>query len=841
MPLGYGPPSADPQTGEIISASLYNYGAALDSYSQQAADAVELTNNQISVDDLLSGKTIADVLKDTAAASKARTAQTLTPEAKAMAFSKLPAATSSGTPRLIPVPGGVSPSKMALIKGTQVEQLLMSPEILALKLPASRPGAQLSADDFAQASPANWMTPAAQTERATFLQNLSTNGCVYMGEFADDAILGLALTLKQKTGHALWQDIRAKVFRAIADHEMGHNMGLRHNFQGSSDALNYMDNFWDIRTNKPQSEWDTDSISEYRYSTIMDYGSRFNSDIHGLGKYDFAAIRFGYGQLIDVMNPNAVNPDTNGAETGLALSSDILFNDYTKLPHLVGNNYKNMMDFGVMPYSTIRTQLQKNYTQVAADIAKGKAPQPGFFIMPERPYKFCSDEFIGNLDCKQWDFGANQQEIVNDTIDRFKNYFVFNAFQRGRLTWTIDRYYQSLIDRYFIRYIEAFQFYYFYGAAFQGTDLSDDLLMASMNGLNALGEVLETPEPGEHCPTEQNPLVLALPTEPSGSGACLPGQPSMNIQIPDGKPYYINFSDGYYYRITRAGSLYEKLAALFALTATQAHFYRVDTFADANQYAINFYSVFKDEMLSLLSGIIRNDPSTYGGYVPTTGSQTGLYLPTPVVDLTRYGQAKPPTPDYMQPNALRVDTPVNKIIQYFAIGLALSNLDTSWDSTLDMSSYLAVSVKGSKDDVQYAPGTPVLEYTHPLSGLTYRAPVLSTDSSGTVDIRGGIAAKTIQELIEITGQPNQPSTMNPKYGSDSNNKPLPDWYTAKAQLDTAKAMAAQYTGNDAATKQQLQTTFNQANAIYQYVDQGLVGYRVDLLNDIRAFRAVFSP
>ena len=837
MPLGYGPSSADPETGEIISASLYNYGAALDSYAQTSADAVELINNQISVDDLLSGKTIMDVLKATAASAQSRSAQVLTPEAKAMAKSKLPPATSAGTPRLIPVPGGLPSSKISMLKGTQAEQMLMTEDILAAKLPMSKPGQQLTADDFAKASPVNWLDPTVRQQRQTAIQNLATNGCVYLGEFADDAILGLALDLKQKTGHALWQDIRARIFRGLADHEMGHTMGLRHNFAGSSDALNYADDFWNIHETMPQSQWDPHSISEYRYSTVMDYGSRFNSDVHGLGKYDYAAIRFAYGGLVDVMPTNAMNPDSGQAETGLALQSDILFDDYTRLPHLVGG-VENLLDGGVLPYSTIRSQLSANYTQVAKDIAAGKKPQAGFFITPERPYKFCSDEFIGNLDCKQWDFGANQQEIVNDSIDRFKNYFVFNAFKRGRLGWSVDGYMNRLLDRYFARYIEAFQFYYFYGPEFAGSDLSNDLLTASMNSLNALGEVLETPEPGEHCPTSEDPTVFALPTEPTGAGACLPNQPSMNIQIPDGKPYYINFSDDYYYRITRAGSLYEKLGALITLTSTQAHFYRVDTFADSNQYAINFYSVFKDEMLKLLSGVIRNDPSSYGGYVPTTGAMTGLYQPTPVVDLTRYGQSKPPIPDYMQPGTLRVATPVNKTIQYYAIGLSLANLDTSWDSTLDISNFLAVTVKGSKDDISYAPGTQVIEYTHPQSGLTYRAPMVTGDSSSTVDIGGGIAAKTIQELNDITGQPGVPATMPGKYGAGFDNKPLPNWYTAKKALDDAQAAAAANT--DPKVTAQLQQNYDQANAIYQFVDQSLVAYRVDLLNDIRNFRMAFG-
>ena len=61
-PLGYGPSSPDPETGEIISASAYIYGAALDIYAKFAADSVRLANGQLSIDDLLSGKTISDVL-----------------------------------------------------------------------------------------------------------------------------------------------------------------------------------------------------------------------------------------------------------------------------------------------------------------------------------------------------------------------------------------------------------------------------------------------------------------------------------------------------------------------------------------------------------------------------------------------------------------------------------------------------------------------------------------------------------------------------------------------------------------------------------------------------------
>ena len=93
----------------------------------------------------------------------------------------------------------------------------------------------------------------------------------------------------------------------------------------------------------------------------------------------------------------------------------------------------------------------------------------------ERPYKFCSDEFEGNLDCKVWDMGASQQEIVNNVIDLYKNYYVFNAYKRGRLAWSVDSYLSRLSGRYFHRFSEAFQFSYFSGHALSGSSPADHL------------------------------------------------------------------------------------------------------------------------------------------------------------------------------------------------------------------------------------------------------------------------------------------------------------------------------------------------------------------------------
>lgn len=76
-PLGFGPSSADPETGEIISASAYNYGAALDTYVQQSVDIVNALNQNLSVDDIVTGKTLRDVITANEASMKAMKAQKL--------------------------------------------------------------------------------------------------------------------------------------------------------------------------------------------------------------------------------------------------------------------------------------------------------------------------------------------------------------------------------------------------------------------------------------------------------------------------------------------------------------------------------------------------------------------------------------------------------------------------------------------------------------------------------------------------------------------------------------------------------------------------------------------
>ncbi len=263
-PLGFGPSSNDPETGETISVAAYLYGAGLNTYAQFAATASTLQNGNLSTDDLLSGKRIVDIMKETEADRQQRNAFTLTPEARTYAYTQATAGllpptgmtpaqaqatatrptadfTSSALPRLIKIDPTTYDLKLATIRARRSKAQLMTDDILAAFVPNYVPGrtapGSIDPTTLAQASPVNWMSQAARTAKRNRFQALAINGCVMTTDFADDAILGTALKLSSLTGDALYKALRSSIFRGLIDHEMGHTLGLRHNFAGSTDAL----------------------------------------------------------------------------------------------------------------------------------------------------------------------------------------------------------------------------------------------------------------------------------------------------------------------------------------------------------------------------------------------------------------------------------------------------------------------------------------------------------------------------------------------------------------------------------------------------------------------------
>lgn len=73
-------------------------------------------------------------------------------------------------------------------------------------------------------------------------------------------------------------------------HEMGHNLGLRHNFEGSYDKANFY-------TEEEAKELGMRTAPAY--SSIMDYGYSSLNELETFGKYDIAALRFAYKREVE--------------------------------------------------------------------------------------------------------------------------------------------------------------------------------------------------------------------------------------------------------------------------------------------------------------------------------------------------------------------------------------------------------------------------------------------------------------------------------------------------------------------------------------------------------------
>ncbi|MBL7716243.1 MAG: zinc-dependent metalloprotease [Bdellovibrionales bacterium] len=176
-------------------------------------------------------------------------------------------------------------------------------------------------------------------------------------------------------------------------HEMGHNLGLRHNFKGSVDK----DNFPEIEFRLPDG---TKEVRKVRSSSIMEYTSLEEDRLTEAGPYDIAAIRFGYADRVKMEDGKVLKVDT-----------------------------KKSLDaqFGLTQGST-----KGSVGNIAA-------------------YQFCTDEdtFLGyDALCRLHDAGVTPLEIVETAIASTENVYHLTHFRRDRNAMynPVDRAYGRTYD-----------------------------------------------------------------------------------------------------------------------------------------------------------------------------------------------------------------------------------------------------------------------------------------------------------------------------------------------------------------------------------------------------------
>jgi hypothetical protein len=183
-------------------------------------------------------------------------------------------------------------------------------------------------------------------------------------------------------------------------HEFGHNLGLRHNFSGSFDRHNFL-NDADL------ASMGVDPAHRPAYSSIMDYAVSEYNQLASFGHYDLAALRFAYKREVEVVNATE-------AQIQSLCEGEVRAN-----PEL---NQVCQPRVEIMKLDESLSSFDKKLE--AMDLKR-------------KAYSFCTDENAGlSSTCNRFDEGTSLTEIAKFRSERYENMYKYRNFRDGRLDFS---------------------------------------------------------------------------------------------------------------------------------------------------------------------------------------------------------------------------------------------------------------------------------------------------------------------------------------------------------------------------------------------------------------------
>lgn len=787
-PYGYGPSAADPLgttiqltdgelplgAGEIIEGNAFLYEPVLDRVSHQVADLVQLLNGEISPDAFVEGEDLTAWLATVTAGGKSAPATYGVSSAwsRAQVAGRLAKMDNGFGDLLRPYLAGVGP----LTDVTQHEAWLAAAtgaidqsgvfgagaaeaDANLLELYASPydelawtdetvggygfDPAQVGVEGLGGLSPFDALDPllAAEREQARISAGLHAVDLDSEASFSDSTLLGLARDYAARglTYEEIVQDVREQSFREVMLHEIGHTLGLRHNFSGSFDAFNFRPEYWALRDDgnmgprhvDPETDAEVNGrIREFQYSTVMDYPGSRNVGWIGLGHYDHAAIKFGYGELVEVLTAVPRAPAIEGLPNDQGIAYVSSYASSNVFPSVLLNYTSGeFLSLHYTQFPAIAGDLEAR-ADVPIDHLEGTLSETGSFAdglevadtagdvtvgMPAVPYRFCGDEFAVGMTCDRFDEGADPYEVISFYRERYFNDYILTNFARERYGFGDPDAYVSRLDDRIFDPIRTWQRYYaLFHAIF---DVDGDpfaaALFADDNGwggwtagtdesLRMLVQVITRPEAGPHAPI----------TRPDGVEVLAPGfATDEDIPIVTGAYFESlwDYDSGYYWfeRQTRVGTYWDKMLALQSLANTSSYDYLgYDTASDPRQYAIGYQDLYRDPLAILLGRVMSDDVAHLA---PARLASGEIVYPDPL----------DPSASWPPPGSTLVQPANYWLVRFDADLFGLALLDHGYDRTF--LNRARIYLEGTGDAPTPAPGQAVVTYSDASTGKTYSA------------------------------------------------------------------------------------------------------------------------
>lgn len=351
--IGYGPQTEDPVTGEIFSARTVMFLGTIKKFVQYTYNDIVAEKNR---------------LKYEAAAKSAN---------KASGFSLSKDTTPNATAPTL----GSSKSLSNARKNSMGQLVDFKQSQFVKKLnssgfnPATMTGANaVKVSAFEKSLSKKVSDKYSGTDLKSKLRYLNeVKNCAF--NHAEGSLSGISERLLAKFPGELapWSELSDSEKQEVVDkilpdiwvntliHELGHNLGLRHNFEASTDLANFY-------SNDELKAFDIDH--EAPFSSVMDYGDDLKT-LPVFGKYDIAALRFGYNrelEVIDTVNKTSKLVKVESTIDALPLAKGEQVKDYKYCTdqNAGGSITCNRFDLGTDVVSIVKNHIadyERNYNQ----------------------------------------------------------------------------------------------------------------------------------------------------------------------------------------------------------------------------------------------------------------------------------------------------------------------------------------------------------------------------------------------------------------------------------------------------------------------------------------------